>query len=281
MTRSPVKLPPRAHDAHKGDFGRVLLIGGSRGMSGSIAMSAACALKSGAGLVTAAVPNSCLDAVASINPAIMTLPQKENRLGQFHWDSLLDLQQIAARYDTFAMGPGMGQGGGSLRLVRWFTHLQSHRVLDADGLNLLAADSEWTNKSLHGTILTPHPGEWQRLSGISAKDRAQQCHHAKQIAQQCGAVIVLKGGPTYVTDGQHEYWNTTGNPGMASGGSGDCLTGIIAGFLGQGLSCWQAAELAVWVHGRAGDLAAQRYGVVALTAVELMECLPLAIAEAY
>ncbi len=280
----PLYLPIRDRHAHKGDFGRVLVIGGSKGMAGAPAITACAAVTSGAGLVTVAVPEPCLDTVASFHPTYMTCPLPANALGHFGWNAWDHLQRPMATANALAIGPGMGQLSGAQRILRKLITSQQTRILDADALNLLAQETDWPTKLRGPAILTPHPREWERLSGTPSSDRDAQCRTAREIANQLGeqgeGIIIVKGARSFVTDGTRNYENTTGNPGMASGGTGDCLTGIIAGLVAQGLSPWSAATLGVWLHGRSGDLAASELGEPSTTAVDLIRFLPHAIREA-
>jgi len=285
-------VPRRDDAAHKGDFGRVLVVGGSRGMAGSIAMTATSALRTGAGLVTAAIPDRCLETVAVFNPCVMTRPLADAPGGQFAAQAGEQLAAISSQPDAIAVGPGMGTDVGARAVLEWVLTQQVPRVIDADGLNTLAAESAWPQRLKQSQqpsqsqqqngpiVLTPHPGEWQRLSGSSAADRTAQKASARQLAVASGAVILLKGAGTYVTDGPREYLNLTGNPGMASGGSGDCLTGIIATLLAQRLAAWDATILAAWIHGLAGDLAAAEIGIAGMTALELIAQIPAAVTAA-
>ncbi|MDG2221336.1 MAG: NAD(P)H-hydrate dehydratase [Rubripirellula sp.] len=284
----PVRLPLRRSDAHKGSFGRVLLIGASRGMSGSIAMSALAALRTGAGLVTAAVPDRCLETVAAFHPSIMTLAVDETDEGTFSDQAVSQLTKRFSDVSAIGCGPGMTTGSGSIRLVERLLETRSvPRVLDADGLNCLAArrhsaatgsdasmlEGVWDD--LGGPlVLTPHPGEWERLSGVPASDRNGQLEAAKVLSRKTDTVIVLKGGPTRVVHSGGVWTNQTGNPGMATAGSGDVLTGVITALLAQQLSPWDAARLGVWVHGLAGDLAAASHGQIGMTSCEILDSLP-------
>lgn len=287
----PIRLTPRATDAHKGNFGRVLLVGGSRGMSGSVAMSALAALRSGAGLVTAAVPDRCLESVASFHPAIMTLAVPDTDEGVFSREASSKLSKRFQSASAIGCGPGMTTNDGSVRIVERLMQTRSvPRVLDADGLNCLAmlwqsqrgdrsaaAAKDPTALSTGPLVLTPHPGELERLTGVSPSDPAAQLESAKELSRDCGAVIVIKGGPTRVVQPGEVWTNRTGNPGMATAGSGDVLTGVIAALLGQGLSPWDAARLGVWVHGCAGDFAANHHGQIGMTSYEILEALPQAM----
>ena len=273
----PVQWVVRAFDAHKGDFGRVLLVGGSRGMSGSIAMSSVAALKTGSGLVTAAVPDRCLESVAAIHPAIMTVPIADDSQGRFSLDAAEQIAAMTKSYAAIGLGPGMTTMPGSLRLVQRLLDLRDKpRVFDADAINCLA-ELDWKTAPKNDLVLTPHPGELERLTAVPASDRDRQIDAAKRLADQTGVVIVVKGGPTVVVGPAESWTNTTGNPGMATGGSGDVLTGVIVSLLGQGMPPWDAARLGVWVHGLAGDIAADQHGQAGMTALEILNALPAAI----
>lgn len=287
----PVQLSPRSIDAHKGDFGRILLVGGSRGMSGAIAMSALASLRSGAGLVTAAVPDRCLESVAAFHPAIMTLPMEDTVHGAFATNAIAGITDRMAKSSVVGCGPGMTVGNGSVRIVERLIATRSlPRVIDADGLNCLAqlknereasgADGRDDQTDWGPLVLTPHPGELHRLTGVPASDPDAQIAAAIDLSVSTGAVVVVKGGPTTVVHGKSRWTNSTGNPGMATAGSGDVLTGVITSLLGQGLSPWDAARLGVWTHGLAGDLAAERHGPIGMTALEILDAIPLAMREA-
>ncbi|TWU57324.1 NAD(P)H-hydrate dehydratase [Rubripirellula reticaptiva] len=284
QSRPPVQIPERTQDAHKGTFGRVLLIGGSRGMSGSISLSSVATLKTGSGLVTAAVPNRCLETVAAFHPCLMTIPLPDDDKGTFSVEASTSVATRLAKVDAVGAGPGMTTGAGSVRIVeRLIAASGLPRVLDADAINVLA-ELAWASSATADhtgpLVLTPHPGELQRLVGVPAKHRTDQINAAEKLSDQTGAVIVVKGGPTVVVGLGQRYTNSTGNPGMATAGSGDVLTGVVTSLLGQGLSPWDAARLAVWIHGRAGDLAAKLTGQAGLTALEILQCLPQAVVDA-
>jgi len=275
----PFLIPRRSPDSHKGDYGRVLLIGGSRGMSGSISLSAMAALRAGSGLVTALVPACCLETVAALDPCIMTIAAPATPKGQFAINAYQAADDSISKSDAIGVGPGMGTGPGSIRLVRDLaTNITIPRVFDADALNVIGKTH---NINVHGpAVLTPHPGEMERLSGVSAKDRPGQIEAAFKYARSTNCVLLLKGSQTFITDGQSRWFNLTGNPGMASGGSGDCLTGIIASLLGQKFSPWDAARLGAFVHGLAGDFAAEHIGEAGMVATDLLNHLSQAIRQA-
>ena len=282
----PLRLTARSSFAHKGNFGRSMLVGGSRGMSGSIALSAIASLRVGAGLVTAVIPDRCLETVASFDPCFMTYPLPDDSEGRFALEASAALTSVLPTASAVGCGPGMTTCAGSIRVVERLLQWRGPCVLDADAINALSlfADTSWQERGGdrdHSApfILTPHPGELARLTGIAASDRKTQISTASKICDDHGMFIVVKGGTTVVVGPGGKHWqNSTGNPGMATAGSGDVLTGVITSFLSQGISAWDATRLGVWVHGLAGDFAAQKYGQAGMTAVEICGCLPQAVA---
>ena len=278
-------LPKRAVDSHKGDFGRVLVIGGVRGMAGAPSMAGLAAMRSGAGLVTVAVPASVQPTVAAFSPCYMTVPVGEDAEGYISADSIHALSAIATDSDVVALGPGMGRGDQVKFLVgAFYRDLPMAVVVDADALNALA-DEQVSRKVFENPagprILTPHPGEFSRLIGAAPDaDQPQRIEKAGDFARRDPSgqtIVVLKGHRTVVTDGMRYVVNNTGNPGMATGGSGDCLTGIITALAAQGLEPWEAARLGVHLHGAAGDAAASRLGETSLIATDLIDALPEAM----
>jgi len=274
----PLYLRLRSRESHKGDFGRVLVVGGSRGMCGSIALSAMAALRTGSGLVSAFVPNRCVETVAGFEPGVMTIAAPDNSVGQFAFAAAATVRSLLESCSAIAVGPGMGTGVGSIGLVRLIAQVDAiPRVFDADALNVIGRTA---GLAVRGpAVFTPHPGELQRLCGVSAKDRPGQINAAVRLASDLGIVVLLKGASTFVTDGTQRWNNSTGNPGMASGGSGDCLTGIIASLLGQQYSPWDAARLGAFIHGLAGDLAADALGEAGMIASDILMHLPHAIRQ--
>jgi len=273
------KLKPRKADAHKGDFGRLCIIAGSVGMSGAAALAGRAALRAGAGLVRVATPKSVLPIVASIEPSFTTIALPEDGAGRISAKAVNIILNAAADNDVLAFGPGIGVSQG-LRSVLGVLLEQENLslVIDADGLNNLSGIKDWPAGLKANLILTPHPGEMKRLwSGLFREKlppaRRQQ---AEQLAQRAGTIVVLKGEGTVVSDGRNVYVNSTGNPGMATAGSGDVLTGVITALTGQGLSNFDAAVLGVYIHGLAGDIAADKIGQVSLMATDIIESLPAA-----
>jgi ADP-dependent NAD(P)H-hydrate dehydratase len=274
------ELPQRAQDAHKGDFGRALIIGGSRGMSGAVALAGMAALRGGAGLVRLAVPDRCLDTVAQFEAAYMTVPLPCDDAGRISASAEQQIIELSEAATVLACGPGLGRSDELDELVgRLYRQVTKPMVFDADGLNALASQSDVLAEPGGPRILTPHPGEFARLVGKRLEGPQRQAA-AVELAKRCGVVVVLKGHRTIITDGRREAGNTTGNPGMATGGSGDVLTGILATFLAQGREAREAAWLATWLHGHAGDLAAEGSGEAAMTAGDLVDALPEALSEA-
>ena len=276
------QLPTRSAESHKGDFGRAILIGGSRGMSGAIALAGIAALRSGAGLVTLAVPELCLDAVAAYEPSYMTLALPCDAAGRLSAAAFDELVSRCASATCVACGPGMGLTDGTIQLVtRLYTTLACPMVVDADALNALASQPFLSLRPAGPRVLTPHPGEFRRLVGLAQGQgsRADLTERAAELASSSGAVVILKGHRSVITDGRQLAENRSGNPGMATGGSGDVLTGIVTGLICQGLDACPAARLAAHLHGRAGDLAADRLGQVSMMASDLLRFLPAAFCE--
>ena len=276
------RLPPRAREAHKGTFGTVLVVAGSRGMAGAAVLTGRGALRGGAGLVRVASPMNVQDVVASGNPCYTTIGIRQHTDGTFSEGAVEELIEHARAADVVAIGPGLGQAEGVPGFVRALVSglPELPIVLDADGLNALAPLAEGFAGRSEPLILTPHPGEFARLIGLSVAEVLEKRDLlAIAFAAKTGVVLLLKGARTLVTDGRRIYRNTTGNPGMATGGSGDVLTGVIAALAGQGLSAFDAATLGAYVHGRAGDIAATELGVTALVATDLVDYLPRAFRE--
>lgn len=271
------KLSARRDDAHKGDFGRVLIVGGSVGMVGAPALAANAALRGGAGLVKIACPDCCQQATAGLAPCATSAPLPSNEDGSISAEAMGLLSGLADEHDVLAIGPGIGQASGVAHVVTGLLGVADKpKVVDADGLNNLAALGQWWQVASGPIVLTPHPGEMRRLAvgaGLDV-DLGDRQASAGALAGLTGAVVVLKGAGTIITDGERVRVNHSGNPGMATAGAGDVLTGLIAALIGQGLSPFDAASLGVHVHGVAGDLAADELGQVSLTAADLIDFLP-------
>lgn len=272
------QLPPRDADGHKGTYGRLLLVGGSRGMAGSISLTGMAALRSGAGLVTIATPRCVQATVASFCPAYMTIGLADNGEA-FSGAAEEPLMELAEKADVVAIGPGLGESDELDHIVGRLKHeLRQPVIIDADGLNALVRVPLGLDDSGGPRILTPHPGEYGRLIGEKVEDdldlRPAQARSLADTDLSNQTVVVLKGAGTVVADSERYAINATGNPGMATGGTGDVLTGVIAALAAQGLDPWDAARLGVYVHGLAGDLAAEDLGQVSLMAPDLLDYLP-------
>ncbi|MFR1561701.1 MAG: NAD(P)H-hydrate dehydratase [Oscillospiraceae bacterium] len=264
-------LPDRDPWGHKGDFGKLLLLCGSVGYTGAAALAARAAVRSGAGLVLLGVPEPVytIEAVKLDEPVVFPLAAEGDGLSPA---AVPEILRRLAGCDACLVGPGLGRLPG----VRAVTEavLREARcpvVLDADGLNVLEGAADALKARRAPTVLTPHDGEFRRLGGAVGPDRMAS---AAALAQTLGAVVLLKGHRTVVTDGTRGYENRTGNPGMATGGSGDVLAGLLVSLLGQGLPPLEAAACAAWVHGAAGDLCAGAWGQYGLTPSDMVEALP-------
>ena len=260
-------LKPRGRHSHKGDFGRGLVVAGSKGMAGASVLASRAALRSGVGLLTVHVPACNNVIVQSCVPEAMTSIDSS----ECHFSDNIDV----TRYNAIAVGPGLGQHKESeAALLNLIGNSTMPLVLDADALNILSRSKEWLYRLPQGSVLTPHPGEFERLFG-KIPSRYHAINSVRALARDCGIAIVLKGAYTTVIapDG-NLYFNSTGNPGMATGGSGDVLTGIMLALLAQGYNCTDAARIAVYVHGLAGDIAVAEKGETALVAGDIVDCLP-------
>ncbi len=271
---------PRDRKAHKGSFGHCLVIAGSTGKTGAAAMAANSAVRAGSGLVTLAVPE-CLNAILEMKTTeAMTLPLPDSGTGRLMQDSAPILLEAIGGKSAVALGPGVSWHPDTARLLR---HLVSEiglpLVIDADGLNALSEDPGiLQRKRSSSVVLTPHPGEMARLTGAStAAIEADRITAARSFAEEHGVSLILKGARTVIAapDGQIAI-NGSGNPGMASGGMGDVLTGILASLLGQGYQAFDACRLGVFIHGHAADLVAADKGEIGMSAVDVQERLPWA-----
>jgi len=269
------KLSPRPVDGHKGDFGKVCIVGASVGMSGAAALAGRSALRAGAGLVRVAVPESILPIVAAIEPCFTTIPLAEDKDGKISAKAVGAVLDAAGDNDVMAFGPGVGVSRGVKSVLGALIEQEIPLVIDADGLNNLCGITDWADRLKARLVLTPHPGEMKRLwsSLIREELPAERVEQAFQLAQKTKSIVVLKGAGTVVSDGAKVYVNETGNPGMATAGSGDVLTGVIAALIGQGMSGFDAAVLGVYVHGLAGDIAAQQVGQISLMTTDIIEAL--------
>ena len=264
-------LPDRQILAHKGNFGRILLLCGSRGYTGAAYLAAMGALRTGAGLTYLGVPESiyAIEAVKLNEPIVFPLPDDDGKLAV---SAAEEIKGLLPKMDAVLIGPGLGQSKGTLAALKVVLRdFQGAVVVDADGINLLAQHKYLLRGRTAPTVLTPHEGEFARIAGGVATDRQTA---AEQLALELGAVVVLKGHGTIITDGTVTYRNPTGNPGMAVGGSGDVLAGMVVSLLGQGVDPVEAAVAAVWLHGAAGDVCAEKLGQYAMLPTDILEELP-------
>ncbi len=264
-------LPDRDLNANKGDFGRILLLCGSVGFTGAAALAAMGALRTGAGLVYLGVPESiyAIEATKLNEPVVFPLADEGGMLSD---RSIGDITGRLGTMDAVLVGPGLGRSPGTRAVV--LSVLESFRgpvVLDADGINVLSGHRNVLRGRKYPTVLTPHDKEFRRIGGILSGDRIEQ---AQSFAREMGVVLLLKGHETVITDGRQTYVNQTGNPGMAVGGSGDLLSGMIVSLLGQGIEPLQAAAAAAWLHGRAGDICAEQMGQYGMIPSDMLRILP-------
>ncbi len=263
-------LPDRAITAHKGDFGKILLLCGSRGYTGAAYLAAMGALRSGAGLVFLGVPESiyAIEAVKLNEAIVFPLPDEGGKLSA---EAIPEILERLPKLDAILVGPGLGQSDGVYEAAKAILECaECPVVLDADGINVMAAHKDILRGRTAPTILTPHAGEFARLGGQTG-DRQTA---AEEMARDLGCIVLLKGHNTVITDGTETYINPTGNPGMAVGGSGDVLSGIIVSLLGQGIAPLEAAACGAWLHGAAGDLCAKDIGQYGMLPSDMVNVLP-------
>ena len=271
------RLAERTADSHKGTFGTVLALAGGRGSAGAAALVGGAALRSGAGLVRVMCPEEVQPTVASFEPSYMTYPVAHDREGLVTFEGAKKaIEKFTPLATVLAMGPGLGQSADLRELVRWVVEsVELPTVLDADALNNLAGQTEALGRIQRPVVITPHPGEFSRLTGRDTMEIQEDREtHAVGFAESAqNLILVLKGAETIVTDGHRLYKNTTGNPGMATGGSGDVLTGVIAALIAQGMDPFDAACLGVYAHGLAGDIARDNNGAVGMISGDIVDSL--------
>lgn len=274
----PFMLPKRLVNTHKGDYGKLGVIGGKEGMSGSVYLAGLAALKSGTGLVYLIPPTSIYEILSiKLNEVIIEkLPTSQEYLVD---DDLEKIMEYSKKFDVMCLGTGIGTDDKTKKMVTEILGLfDKPIVLDADGLNCINGSVEILKNRKGSTVVTPHSMEMARLINVNpdaiAKDRINT---SMSFSKQYGVITVLKGHETVVSNGKEFYINTTGNSGMATAGSGDVLTGIIGAFVSQGYDPYFAAKLGVFIHGLAGDLAKAKYGEYGMIASNIIECLPYAI----
>lgn len=273
-------LPPapvRPNDAHKGTFGSVLIVAGSEGMSGAAVLAGRAALHGGAGLVSVGCPRSIYPIVAASHPSYMTLPLDDDEQGKLALTCLNQIEAKMSSQSAIAIGPGLGQSTDVSSTVHAvYEQSQLPLVLDADGLNAFAGETHPLSRSKHAPprLLTPHPGEFSRLTGRApASTPEEREKRAVQFAAEHNVVLLLKGPKTIVTDGDRIATNVTGNNGLAKGGSGDVLTGLLASLIAQGMSVFEAAQLGAFLHGLAADCAATDLSKRYVTSYDLLDYL--------
>ena len=263
-------LPDRDPEGHKGTFGRILLLCGSKGYTGAAYLAAMGALRCGAGLVFLGVPESIytIEAVKLNEPVVFSLPDE---CGIYHPSACDDIRARLKGMDAVLIGCGMGQGSGPLAVLEMvLKEATCPVVLDADGINLLQEHMDLLRGRKYPTVLTPHLGEFKRIC-VPGPDKTAS---TVSLARDTGSIILLKGHRTVITDGSTVYRNPTGNPGMATGGSGDVLAGMITALLGQGVSPLEAAACGAWLHGAAGDICARELGEYAMLPSDMLNVLP-------
>lgn len=272
-------IPRRRPDSHKGDFGRIFIVAGSVGMSGAAIMASQAALRSGAGLVTVGVPESLSNVMAKRLTESMFKVLPETKSGTLSRRAYPKIQSFVKSQNVLAIGPGLSQNPETQKLIQKVV-LASRIpvVLDADGLNAFAGKAAQLRKIKAPLIATPHPGEFRRLfKEVVPGDSRGRIKVARKIAKMYRIYLILKGHQTVVADpGGRTFINSTGNAGMATGGSGDVLTGVMAALLGQKLKPFDAACAAVYCHGLAGDLAAKKIGQISMIASDIIQFLPQA-----
>lgn len=264
-------LPDRDPWGHKGTFGKILLLCGSRGYTGAAYLAAMGALRSGSGLTFLGVPESIyeIEAVKLNEPVVFPLPDENGHLGLM---AIPEIEKRLPQMNAVLLGCGLGQSAGTLAVVRSvLEQAKCPVVLDADGINVLKEHKDVLRGREYPTILTPHDGEFLRFGGTIGEDRMAS---AAYFSQEWNCVLLLKGHRTCITDGETCYRNETGNPGMAVGGSGDVLAGMIVSLLGQGLQPLEAAACAAWIHGAAGDLCAEEIGQYGMLPSDMLTRIP-------
>lgn len=264
-------LPDRDPWGHKGSFGKILLLCGSRGFTGAAYLAAMGTLRSGAGLAFLGVPESiyAIEAIKLNEPVVFPLPEEDGKLGLL---SIPEIEKRLPQMDAVLIGCGLGQSAGVSAVVKYvLENAKCPVVVDADGINVLKAHKDILRGRQHPTVLTPHDGEFLRFGGTIGEDRMAS---AAYFAKEWNCIVLLKGHRTCITDGETGYRNITGNPGMAVGGSGDVLAGSIVSLLGQGIQPLEAVACGAWLHGAAGDLCAREMGQYGMLPTDLLNALP-------
>ncbi len=279
IMRLPARLFKRRPESNKGDFGHVFILAGSLRLTGAAVLSARAVMRAGAGSATLGIPKSLHSVFASRLTEVMTLPLPETSERSVNEKALYEVLSFTEGADCLLLGPGLSRNPATQRLIRLVvSRADLPMIIDADGLNALAGHLDILKKTKSDVVLTPHPKELARLSGLSLdKIRSNRKEVAKDFALRYNITLVLKGDQTVVADGEGKVFiNNTGNPGMATAGSGDVLAGVIAAFVALGLDPFDAAKYGVYVHGLAGDLAADAKTQISLIASDIIEYLPVA-----
>ncbi len=274
-------LPKRNPISNKGDYGHVLSICGSKGMAGAAVLASIGAVRGGAGLVTAAFPECAYSAIASKITSPLLLPLKSNENGFFSADSAEKIKAAMKKATAVLIGCGLGVNRDTaFILAEVIKSADVPIVIDADGINIISHNINVLKAAKVPIILTPHPGEMSRLSGMSVKQiQSDRIQTAGEFAKKYNVTVVLKGANTVVATPNEKsvFINTTGNAGMSKGGSGDLLAGLVAAFLSRGMNAVNASSLAVYLHGLAGDIAAEKYSMTAMSPLDTANCLPFAL----
>jgi len=271
---------PRPRRANKKDFGRVFVLAGSEGLTGAASLSSFAALRAGAGLVTLGCPDKVYSVLARRFPEVMVHPLPSTSQGTLSEKAFNGISRFLKTVDVLALGPGLGRHPATARLVRKISIKSPVQlVVDADGINAFQGKTGLLGKCAAPPVLTPHPGEFVRVfGGKKPETDKERKKRSLEVARAFKVILVLKGWHTVVAAPYGRVWvNPTGNPGMATGGTGDVLTGVIAALIGQGIFPCDAARFGVYLHGLAGDLAARKLGEASLVAGDLVKFLPRAI----
>ncbi len=281
LTDCSKHIKPREKDTHKGTYGKVGIVAGSIGMTGSVCMASMSSLRSGSGLVYTVVPNSISNIVCIklTECVIRTIGNFSNSIGYFVKNDIPHIMKAIEDCDCIVLGPGMGTNEETKTVVNHILiNYEKPVVLDADGLNCVSKDVSVFNKRKAPTVITPHPKEFERLLKNSEIEYIDRINTSIKFSNKYNVITLLKGYNTVITNvnSQHHI-NPTGNPGMATAGSGDVLSGIIASLIGQGIDAFNAACCGAYIHGLAGDLAAKDKGEYGLIATDIIECIPYAI----
>lgn len=271
-------LPERKNDTHKGDFGRALIVGGSKGMTGSMFLSSRACMRTGVGLTYTLVPES-LEDIMSIKLTEEIIKTGKSKEGYFTREALEDILEASKNMDAIGIGPGMGNNNTNKYIIgKIIESIDLPIVIDADGINAIGKDLNLFNQKKNEIVITPHPGELARLLEITTEEvQKNRIYYSKYISKKYNIILVLKGHRTIVCYGDEIYINHSGNPGMATAGSGDVLTGIITSLIAQGVKPFYASKLGVYIHGLAGDMAKEKKGEYGMIAGDILDEIPKSI----